>query len=131
MRSRLRAERSARRRHSRRALQLHRLWLQEQRAGRRESVNETFDVVIAGGGPAGSSAATHLAMRGARVLLAEQKKFPREKLCGEFISPECAVHFERLGVIDRMLAAGPARLDETVFYARNGKSVSEIGRAHV
>jgi flavin-dependent dehydrogenase len=82
-----------------------------------------FDVIIAGGGPAGASAATYLAMRGARVLLAEQKKFPREKLCGEFISPECAVHFARLGVIDRMLAAGPARLHETVFYARNGKSV--------
>jgi flavin-dependent dehydrogenase len=83
-----------------------------------------FDVIIAGGGPAGASAATHLAMRGARVLLAEQKKFPREKLCGEFISPECAVHFERLGVIDRMLAAGPARLHETVFYARSGKKLS-------
>ena len=83
-----------------------------------------YDVIIAGGGPAGASAATHLAMRGARVLLAEQKKFPREKLCGEFISPECAVHFARLGVIDRMLAAGPAQLTETVFYSRSGKSVS-------
>ena len=82
-----------------------------------------YDVIIAGGGPAGTSAATHLAMRRARVLLAEQKKFPREKLCGEFISPECAVHFERLGVIDRMLAPGPARLHETVFYALSGKSV--------
>jgi len=83
-----------------------------------------YDVIIAGGGPAGASVATHLAMRGARVLLAEQKKFPREKLCGEFISPECAVHFERLGVIDQMLAASPARLNETVFYARSGKSVA-------
>src|SRR5258707_3721184 len=82
-----------------------------------------YDVIIGGGGPAGASAATHLAMRGARVLLAEQKKFPREKLCGEFISPECTLHFERLGVIDQMLAAGPAHLNETVFYARTGKSV--------
>src|SRR2546421_932043 len=82
-----------------------------------------YDAVIVGGGPAGASAAIHLAMRGARVLLAEQKKFPREKLCGEFISPECSLHFERLGVIDRMLAASPARLNETVFYARTGKSV--------
>lgn len=87
------------------------------------SISSNYDVIIAGGGPAGASAATHLAMRGARVLLAEQKQFPREKVCGEFISPECAVHFERLGVIDRMLAAGPARLHETVFYARSGKSV--------
>lgn len=83
-----------------------------------------YDVIIAGGGPAGSSAAIHLARHGARVLLAEQKKFPRPKLCGEFISPECCVHFERLGVADRMSAANPAKLSETVFYSKNGASVS-------
>lgn len=82
-----------------------------------------FDVIIAGGGPAGASASIHLAMRGARVLLAEQKKFPRAKLCGEFISPECVPHFERLGVAERMLAARPTALTETVFYAPGGKSV--------
>src|SRR5260370_11627346 len=83
-----------------------------------------YDVIIAGGGPAGASAAIHLATRGARVLLAEQKKFPRAKLCGEFISPECARHFERLGVAEQMFAAKPARLSATVFYSRKGKSVS-------
>ena len=81
-------------------------------------------MIIAGGGPAGSSAAIHLASRGARVLLAEQKKFPRAKLCGEFISPECLAHFERLGVSKRMAAARGAQLRETVFYARKGNSVS-------
>ena len=70
-----------------------------------------YDVIIAGGGPAGSSAAIHLATGGARVLLLEQKKFPRAKLCGEFISPECTPHFERLGVAEKMLAAGPALLE--------------------
>jgi len=83
-----------------------------------------YDVIIAGGGPAGSSAAIHLATRGARVLLAEQKRFPRPKLCGEFISPECMIHFERLGVADRMLAANPTSLTETVFYSRSGQRVS-------
>src|SRR5438309_3777799 len=82
-----------------------------------------YDVIIAGGGPAGSSAAIHLATRGARVLLVEQKKFPRAKLCGEFISPECALHFERLGVVNQILSARPARLTETIFYSRQGKSV--------
>src|SRR3977135_2401269 len=83
-----------------------------------------YDVIRAGGGPAGASAAIHLATRGARVLLAEQKKFPRAKLCGEFISPECALHFDRLGVAEQMFAARPARLSATVFYSRKGKSVS-------
>jgi flavin-dependent dehydrogenase len=83
-----------------------------------------YDVIIAGGGPAGSSAAIHLTLGGARVLLVEQKKFPRAKLCGEFISPECAPHFERLGVAEQILAASPARLTETVFYSRQQRSVS-------
>lgn len=83
-----------------------------------------YDVIIAGGGPAGSSAAIHLATEGVRVLLAEQKQFPREKLCGEFISPECLAHFEKLGVSEQMRAARGAELQSTVFYARRGNSVS-------
>ena len=83
-----------------------------------------YEVIIAGGGPAGASAAIHLASGGARVLLAEQRKFPRQKLCGEFISPECLLHFKNLGVDLRMLDARPARLTETVFYSRSGSSAS-------
>lgn len=82
-----------------------------------------YDAVIVGGGPAGTSAAISLAARGARVLLAEQKKFPRAKLCGEFISPECLAHFERLGVAERMTSAGGRSLTETVFYSRKGMGV--------
>jgi flavin-dependent dehydrogenase len=82
-----------------------------------------YDVIIAGGGPAGASAAIHLAAGGAHVLLVEQKKFPRPKLCGEFISPECGLHFERLQVAGAMSAARPSALTATVFYSRNGKNV--------
>ena len=86
--------------------------------------SDNFDVIIAGGGPAGASAAIHLARGGVRVLLTEQKKFPRAKLCGEFISPECRAHFERLGVASEMIASGPALLDETVFYSSKGHHVA-------
>ena len=86
--------------------------------------SDNFDVIVAGGGPAGASAAIHLARGGLRVLLLEQKKFPRAKLCGEFISPECWNHFERLGVDAAMKSAGPALLEETVFYSSKGHHVT-------
>lgn len=47
-----------------------------------------YDLIIAGGGPAGSAAAITAARKGARVLLLEKGRFPRHKVCGEFVSPE-------------------------------------------
>jgi menaquinone-9 beta-reductase len=88
------------------------------------AASDTFDVAIAGAGPAGTSAAIQLAMAGARVLLIEEKKFPRAKLCGEFISPECLAHFKRLGVMEQMSVAGGVAVTETVFYSRRGNSVA-------
>lgn len=43
---------------------------------------ETFDAIIIGAGPAGSTAAYRLARAGARVLLLDKARFPREKPCG-------------------------------------------------
>ena len=86
--------------------------------------SNNYDVIIAGGGPAGASAAIHLARGSVRVLLIEQKKFPRPKLCGEFISPECQTHFDKLGVAGAMIAPGPALLEETVFYSSKGHHVA-------
>jgi len=87
-------------------------------------MDHDFDVIIAGAGPAGSSAAIHLARNDRRVLLIEQKKFPRAKLCGEFISPECQRHFENLGVADAIKSSAPSALTETVFYSTRGHHVS-------
>ncbi|HJS23057.1 MAG TPA: NAD(P)/FAD-dependent oxidoreductase [Pyrinomonadaceae bacterium] len=89
-----------------------------------DSHQNKFDVIIAGAGPAGSSAAIHLARKDVRVLLVEQKKFPRAKLCGEFISPECQKHFENLGVAEAMAASQPAALTETVFYSSGGHHIN-------
>ena len=86
-------------------------------------MTSNYDVIIAGAGPAGSSAAIGLATNGLSVLLVEQKKFPRAKLCGEFISPECQDHFEKLGVTQSILCSDPSAITETVFYSNRGHHV--------
>jgi flavin-dependent dehydrogenase len=79
-------------------------------------------VAIVGAGPAGASLAIRLASRGFDVTLIERERFPRHKLCGEFISPECLRHFAELGLGDEMLSAGGERIYETRFYDRRGRS---------
>ena len=61
----------------------------------------THDVIVIGGGPAGSTAATWLARAGHKVLLLEREKFPREHV-GESLLPFCYPLLEDLGVIDQL-----------------------------
>ncbi len=84
--------------------------------------NPQSAITIVGGGPAGSSLAIRLATAGFSVTLFERERFPRHKLCGEFISPECLRHFRELGVLGDMLDAGGRRIAETRFYAMNGQN---------
>jgi flavin-dependent dehydrogenase len=57
-----------------------------------------WDIAVIGGGIAGSTAATLLAQHGLRVILLEKGTFPRQKVCGEFLSPEGAEVLRRLGI---------------------------------
>jgi geranylgeranyl reductase family protein len=56
------------------------------------------DVIVVGAGPGGSAAAYHLAHHGARVLLLEKSQFPREKVCGDGLTPRAVVQLIRMGV---------------------------------
>jgi len=60
-----------------------------------------YDVIVIGGGPAGSTAAAVLAMKGRRVLLLEKEKFPRYHI-GESLIPYTYFTLERLGVLDKL-----------------------------
>ncbi len=57
------------------------------------------DVIVVGAGPAGAAAAILLAEHGVAVTLLDRARFPRPKICGEYLSPEAPRVLDRLGVL--------------------------------
>jgi geranylgeranyl reductase family protein len=56
------------------------------------------DVIVVGAGPAGSATATHLARRGLKVALLDKSTFPRDKVCGDGLTPRATRQLIRLGI---------------------------------
>jgi flavin-dependent dehydrogenase len=71
----------------------------------------TWDIAVIGAGVAGCAAAALLAQRGLRVILLEKGSLPRQKVCGEFLSPEGADVLRRLGVWPQVEAHHPPRIE--------------------
>lgn len=82
-----------------------------------------YDVIVIGAGPAGSSAAAALADRGHRVLLVERERFPRHKVCGEFLSPEAQGTLAALGLYPALAQLEPVHLRHVEVYAAQGQAL--------
>ncbi|HEY4456720.1 MAG TPA: geranylgeranyl reductase family protein, partial [Pseudonocardiaceae bacterium] len=67
----------------------------------RRRADEDAEVIVVGAGPAGSTAATYLARSGLDVLLLEKSTFPREKVCGDGLTPRGVKQLIDLGVDTR------------------------------
>ncbi len=80
----------------------------------------TTQVLIVGGGPAGSSVASFLAMAGLHVTVVDRAHFPRSKPCAEYLSPEASRVLSELGVLSEIEDAGAAQLTGMVVRAPNG-----------
>ena len=62
------------------------------------SASVEADVLVVGAGPAGSATATYLAQRGLHVALLDKAHFPREKVCGDGLTPRATRQLMRLGI---------------------------------
>jgi len=57
------------------------------------------EVVVVGGGPAGASTAWHLAQRGVTVTVLDRARFPRDKVCAEYLSPQASRILAAMGAL--------------------------------
>ncbi len=81
---------------------------------------EEADVVVIGGGPAGSTASTLIAQKGYKVRLFEREKFPRFHI-GESLIPETYWVLERLNMLPKMRASKFVHKHSVQFVSANGK----------
>jgi flavin-dependent dehydrogenase len=80
-------------------------------------------VIVVGGGPAGSSAAYFMARAGLDVLVVDRARFPRDKPCSEYMSPQASRILEDMGALSAVESSGAAQLTGMRVHAPNGATI--------
>src|ERR1700744_6338652 len=83
--------------------------------------NNSYDVIVIGGGPAGSSSSALLSEQGHRVLLLEREKFPRYHI-GESLLPFTYQPLQRLGLVNRMKTSAFVKKYSVQFVSPSGRA---------
>ncbi len=78
------------------------------------------DLLVVGAGPAGCSAAVFAARQGLRVVLADKARFPRDKVCGDAITPAAQSVLARLGLLGPIERANPWRAQRILIHSPSG-----------
>jgi menaquinone-9 beta-reductase len=79
-----------------------------------------YDAIVVGAGPGGAATGILLAEAGVRLLVLDRARFPRPKICGEYLSPESARVLDRLGALKAVDAARAVPLRGMTIVAPNG-----------
>jgi flavin-dependent dehydrogenase len=83
-------------------------------------IENEYDCIVMGGGPAGSTVAALVAKEGFRVLLVERERFPRRHV-GESLMPDSYFVFERLGMLEKLKRSGYAKKVGVQFVNHKGR----------
>lgn len=78
------------------------------------TIENTLDaeVLVIGAGPGGSAAASRLSQAGHEVLLIDKADFPRDKICGDGLSPLAVDRLAEMGILDQVEQAGANRIED-------------------
>jgi geranylgeranyl reductase family protein len=79
--------------------------------------------IVVGGGPAGSSAAYFMARAGLDVVVLDKARFPRDKPCSEYMSPQASRILEEMGALSAVESSGAAQLTGMRVHAPNGATI--------
>ncbi len=90
-------------------------WSQPIDSGDIPNTDSNFDVIVVGGGPSGSSAASFAAMAGHKVLLLEKATYPRDKTCGDAVGGSAMRIVTELGVRPMIEGTPLFRVDSIIF----------------
>ena len=85
------------------------------------NTHHNYDIIVIGGGPAGSTVATLVAEHGHRVLLLERESEPTFKI-GESLIPATYWTFKRLGMLEKLRVSHFPQKYSVQFYSRSGKA---------
>ena len=75
-----------------------------------------YDVIVVGGGPAGSTLAWKLASKGVKTIVLDSAKFPREKVCGDYVEPRGLRILEQMGGLRALEATSPLPITHSSTY---------------
>ncbi|MGH7085193.1 MAG: NAD(P)/FAD-dependent oxidoreductase, partial [Acetobacteraceae bacterium] len=82
------------------------------------------DVIVVGAGPGGAAAASFMARRGMDVLLLDRADFPREKVCGDGLTPQAIAWADRLGCAAEVLAGTKGCIKSCDLYINGRKTLT-------
>src|SRR5271170_7360682 len=85
-------------------------------AKRATSAAMVYDVIIVGGGPAGSTLAWKLASEGTNVIVLDGAKFPREKVCGDYVEPRGLRILDQMDGLAQLEASSPLPITHSSTY---------------
>ena len=84
-------------------------------------MNNSYDIIIIGAGPAGTTAALYANQLGLKTIIVDKSTFPRDKICGDALSGKSIRYIKELGFLDEISKLNGSSIKRIIFGSPNHK----------